>query len=124
MSQDVPVMTSYLSRINSQLEKVREHAEKLKEYVHTLKFGAKEGVDLLELKNQLVLRLVADDLVRINLVSGLRLSSSLSYMIGLSNVMLAKTSGGRTMSLSQHQAVDRLVEVRTVRPEALLCVIT
>lgn len=59
MSQDAPVMTSYLSQINTQLEKVRQHAFLLKEHVLEQKFGAKEGVDLLGLKNQLLLRFVA-----------------------------------------------------------------
>lgn len=59
MESDVPVMTRYLSQINSQLEKVREHAALLKQHVDSQKFGAKEGVDLLGLKNQLLLRCVA-----------------------------------------------------------------
>ena len=58
LSKDVPIMSNYLVQINSQLEKIRAHADLLEEHVLTQKFEAKEGVDLLGLKNELLLRFV------------------------------------------------------------------
>lgn len=54
--EDVPEMSKYLLRLNSELEQMTKHVGALKEQVDSRKYSLNDGVDLLTLKNQLLTR--------------------------------------------------------------------
>ena len=56
--EDVPEMVKCLTQLNSELDKMSKHMQALKDQVASQNYSAKDGVDLLALKNQLLLRLV------------------------------------------------------------------
>ena len=55
-AEEVPEMVKCLSRLNGELDNMNKLALSLKEQVAAQEYSSKEGVDLLGLKNQLLLR--------------------------------------------------------------------
>lgn len=53
---EVPLALKYFSELNAELDKMTQQMQSLKEQVISQSYSAKDGVDLLDLKNYLLLR--------------------------------------------------------------------
>ncbi len=53
---EVPLALKYFSELNAELDKMTQQMQSLKEQVISQSYSAKDGVDLLGLKNYLLLR--------------------------------------------------------------------
>ena len=57
VGKDVPAMVKYLREINGKVEHIKDHVTLLHQHIQSEEgSGSSGGVDLLELKNQLLLR--------------------------------------------------------------------